>query len=451
MSYMFQRASAFNGDLSDWNTAAVTNMSYMFQLASAFNGDLSDWNTAAVMNMSNMFSHAYTFNSDLGSWDVSNVRTMQSMFEDAWAFSGNLSQWQVSRHTHTLNLFVGARSFDVDETFYGHWFFEAGWASFNRMSKMPLIQWEIARNMSDVLTILVAYHKYSTRRMFIEPEGERWFDMWYGIIDDSEFLHLVVEYDLIDQWNKFCRKHRRSVDKIIPLMFVVYDSGVMYIHMEKDYDRFTENIDNGVINQEDLENKIQPNEMKIFPHGTPIENNYISKRFAPYLTPEPTDWVVPANEEQQRLRCRNIVLFEDGDVDKYLEEDDDHIVIINSWTGEVFCHSKEYIRDNLKSGDNIFYMCPDTERRSILHRNVRETLVRVHACTFPFFITLENARHIILSDCKYFSLHVTDTVFQYTMSKDFYHGVSDAEFGAANNCGPGTSKTVYELRCRVRR
>ena len=46
MSYMFEGASAFNSDLSNWNTENVTNISYMFNGASAFNSDLSSWNTS---------------------------------------------------------------------------------------------------------------------------------------------------------------------------------------------------------------------------------------------------------------------------------------------------------------------------------------------------------------------------------------------------------------------
>jgi len=41
---MFNGASAFNGDISGWNTISVTDMNQMFRDAVAFNGDLSDWN-----------------------------------------------------------------------------------------------------------------------------------------------------------------------------------------------------------------------------------------------------------------------------------------------------------------------------------------------------------------------------------------------------------------------
>ena len=43
MQYMFFDASAFNQDISDWDTGAVEDMSYMFSDATAFNQDLQTW------------------------------------------------------------------------------------------------------------------------------------------------------------------------------------------------------------------------------------------------------------------------------------------------------------------------------------------------------------------------------------------------------------------------
>ena len=57
--------SAFNGDISSWNTAAVTSMKAMFSGARIFNQDLSSWNTAAVTSMSWMFQDAGAFNQDI--------------------------------------------------------------------------------------------------------------------------------------------------------------------------------------------------------------------------------------------------------------------------------------------------------------------------------------------------------------------------------------------------
>ena len=45
----------------------------MFQYASNFNGDISNWNASSVQQMQGMFDSATNFNSDLSSWDVSSV------------------------------------------------------------------------------------------------------------------------------------------------------------------------------------------------------------------------------------------------------------------------------------------------------------------------------------------------------------------------------------------
>merc|ERR1712118_637342 len=80
MYHMFVGAEAFNGDLSNWNTSAVTNMSGMFYEARAFNGDISSWDTSAVTLMRDMFGKAYAFNQDISNWDVMAVTDNVSMF-----------------------------------------------------------------------------------------------------------------------------------------------------------------------------------------------------------------------------------------------------------------------------------------------------------------------------------------------------------------------------------
>ena len=72
MANLFYYAS-FNGDISSWDTAAVTSMWGMFYSASAFNGDISSWNTAAVTDMYGMFQLASAFNQNLSGWCVTNI------------------------------------------------------------------------------------------------------------------------------------------------------------------------------------------------------------------------------------------------------------------------------------------------------------------------------------------------------------------------------------------
>jgi surface protein len=54
MSAMFARTTAFNGDVSGWDTGLVTHMWYMFYQASSFNQTLGAWDISAVVDMSYM-------------------------------------------------------------------------------------------------------------------------------------------------------------------------------------------------------------------------------------------------------------------------------------------------------------------------------------------------------------------------------------------------------------
>ncbi len=114
LSYMFNEALSFNGDISGWNTAAVTNMSYMFAGATLFNGNISGWNTAAVTDMSLMFAGALAFNQILSDWDTGAVTNMEGMFREATAFNGNISDWFTGSVINMAGMFSTATLFNGD-------------------------------------------------------------------------------------------------------------------------------------------------------------------------------------------------------------------------------------------------------------------------------------------------------------------------------------------------
>ena len=111
---MFEGASSFNGDLSNWDVSHVTNMASLFYDASSFNGDISNWNVSHVRDMSYMFARASSFNGDISNWDVSHVTRMDDMFEDASSFNGDISNWNVSNVIKMDDMFYYASSFNGD-------------------------------------------------------------------------------------------------------------------------------------------------------------------------------------------------------------------------------------------------------------------------------------------------------------------------------------------------
>ncbi|MCR9262687.1 MAG: BspA family leucine-rich repeat surface protein [Flavobacteriaceae bacterium] len=84
----------------------VTSMNSMFYGATAFNGEIGDWDVSNVTNMGTMFDHANSFNQDLGNWNIANVTQMHDML--------NFSGLDQSNYSNTLIGWSGQQNIPSD-------------------------------------------------------------------------------------------------------------------------------------------------------------------------------------------------------------------------------------------------------------------------------------------------------------------------------------------------
>ena len=118
MEQMFDGATQFNSNISDWDVSTIIEMDYMFSSAEAFNQNIGNWDVSHVTNMEGMFLQAIAFNQDIGNWDVGQVDVMGYMFKGAESFNGNIRNWDVSHVGNMTNMFKGATQFNSD---IGNW------------------------------------------------------------------------------------------------------------------------------------------------------------------------------------------------------------------------------------------------------------------------------------------------------------------------------------------
>ena len=118
MYAMFWQATSFNRPIGGWDTSKVTNMNSVFSSANAFNQNIGSWNTEKVTSMGSMFAAASAFNQDIGSWNTAKVTTMRAMFNDASAFNQDIGDWNTEKVTDMRHMFQDASAFNHD---IGNW------------------------------------------------------------------------------------------------------------------------------------------------------------------------------------------------------------------------------------------------------------------------------------------------------------------------------------------
>jgi surface protein len=108
---MFNGATKFNGNISNWDVSKVTNTSLMFYQANSFNQNLNSWDVSSVTNAGQMFHEAKAFNGDISSWrfttDLTKIISMPSIFRDASSFNQDISGWNVERVNQMQRMFQG--------------------------------------------------------------------------------------------------------------------------------------------------------------------------------------------------------------------------------------------------------------------------------------------------------------------------------------------------------
>ena len=101
LNYLFEECNKFDSDLSHWKTENIVYMQEMFSGANSFNngGKALTFKTTAVTDMNFMFYNATAFDQDISGWNTAKVEDMDGMFYNATAFNQNLSGWCVKQIT----------------------------------------------------------------------------------------------------------------------------------------------------------------------------------------------------------------------------------------------------------------------------------------------------------------------------------------------------------------
>ena len=202
MDSMFYGAKKFNQSIGSWNTSSVTDMSFMFSSASIFNQNIGSWDTSSVTNMSGMFYNADEFNNggnaSIDDWDTSSVITMELMFDTAKKFNQPIGSWTTSSVIYMSRMFYTASNFNQN---IGSWDTSSvtdmsrmfGFAeNFNNGGNASIGNWDT----SDVTNM---YSMFSMAKKFNQPIGT-WNTSSVTNMNEMFIYALIFNQD-ISSWN----------------------------------------------------------------------------------------------------------------------------------------------------------------------------------------------------------------------------------------------------------
>jgi len=108
----------YNEDISNWNTASLSQLSAAFLGCSSFNQPIGKWNTSNLVSLLATFDGATSFNQPLSTWDTSNVVNLVRTFKNATSFNQDISSWNVEKVQSFEEFMSGKSSENYNYQYY---------------------------------------------------------------------------------------------------------------------------------------------------------------------------------------------------------------------------------------------------------------------------------------------------------------------------------------------
>ncbi len=89
----FKGCSNMQITANDTPNITTNNLTSMFEDATSFNSDITNWDTSNIMSMAKMFKNATSFNQDINQWNSSTLYYASEMLRDATSFNQYLGDF----------------------------------------------------------------------------------------------------------------------------------------------------------------------------------------------------------------------------------------------------------------------------------------------------------------------------------------------------------------------